>query len=140
MVTIDGKDLYLGRMASVLAKRLLKGETIDLVNCEKIRISGNKKSIYQRFKGRIDLHSIVNPRTYGPKYPKTPERLVKRSIRGMLPYDRTKGRLAFGRLKVHYGYPEDAKDVETIDGAKSDNITRFITVYDLCKNLGGIRE
>ena len=139
MATIDGNGLYLGRMASNIAKRLLNGEKVDLINCEKIRISGNRKAIFQRFNTRLNLKSIINPRKIGPKYPKTPERLVKRSIRGMLPYDRTSGKDAFKRLKVYYGTPDNMKDFETIQDAKSDNITRFITVYDLCKDLGGIK-
>jgi large subunit ribosomal protein L13 len=39
----------------------------------------------------------------GPKYPRTADRLVKRMIRGMLPWDRPKGREAFKRLRCFIG-------------------------------------
>ncbi len=139
MVAIDGTDLYLGRMASTVAKRLLNGEKVDIVNCEKIRISGNKKNIYDRSKRRLKLKSIVNP-LRGAKYPKDPEKYVKRAVRGMLPYDRTKGRMAYRRLKVYYGSPENIKNVETIDQAKSNKIRKYTTVYNVCRELGGIKE
>ena len=42
---IDGDGLVLGRMSSAIAKRLLAGETIDLVNAEKIVVSGDKQAI-----------------------------------------------------------------------------------------------
>jgi LSU ribosomal protein L13P len=41
----------------------------------------------------------------GPKYPKTPDRLFKRMVRGMLPKEKAMGREALKRLYVYIGTP-----------------------------------
>ena len=38
---VDAEGAILGRLASKVAKRLLTGETVDIVNVEKIVISGS---------------------------------------------------------------------------------------------------
>ena len=43
-VVVNAEGLILGRMCSKIAKRLLNGEVIIIVNAEKIVISGKKKS------------------------------------------------------------------------------------------------
>ncbi len=42
MKVYNGKDLILGRLATVVAKQALLGEEVKVVNCEKIMISGRK--------------------------------------------------------------------------------------------------
>ena len=41
---IDATDLVLGRMANQVAKRLLQGEEIQIVNAEKAIVSGTTKA------------------------------------------------------------------------------------------------
>ena len=45
MKIIDGTNAVLGRLASYVAKKVLKGEEVIILNCEHILITGNKKSI-----------------------------------------------------------------------------------------------
>jgi hypothetical protein len=40
---IDGRDHLLGRLASVVAKELLAGQTIVIVRCDEIAVSGSCK-------------------------------------------------------------------------------------------------
>ena len=54
---IDADGLILGRMASVIAKRLLAGETIELVNAQNVVISGNKGKLVEEWKVALPLHS-----------------------------------------------------------------------------------
>ena len=42
---IDGRDHLLGRLASVVAKELLAGQTIVIVRCDEIAVSGSRKFI-----------------------------------------------------------------------------------------------
>jgi len=42
---IDADKLILGRMASIVAKRLLNGEMIIIVNAESTVISGSRRNI-----------------------------------------------------------------------------------------------
>jgi large subunit ribosomal protein L13 len=100
-VIYDGEGAVFGRLASVVAKDLLKGENVDVVNCEKIIISGDKKLLAKKILMKREMGSGGSMK--GPKYPRVADKLVKRMIRGMLPRDRAKGRDAFRNLKCYVG-------------------------------------
>ena len=100
-IVYDGEGAVFGRLASVVAKDLLKGESVDVVNCEKIIISGDKKLLAKKILAKREMGSGGSMK--GPKYPRVADRLVKRMIRGMLPRDRAKGRDAFRNLKCYVG-------------------------------------
>ncbi len=117
-MNIDATNLIMGRVATVAAKKALLGETINVVNCEKAVITGNKKSILSAFKRKRDM-GIPSK---GPFIHRSPERIVKRTIRGMLPYKQEKGIKAFKRIKCHVGVPEDIKNLETI---KEANVSKM---------------
>ncbi len=104
-IIYDGSDAVFGRIASLVAKDLLKGNEVDLVNCEKMIISGDKKLLAKKILAKREMGSGGSMK--GPKYPRTAEKLVKRMIRGMLPWDRMKGRDAHKRLKVYVGGSDD---------------------------------
>jgi large subunit ribosomal protein L13 len=108
---IDGEGLVLGRLASKVSKKLLEGESIT---ADKILISGTKEWAYIKYKQRIDRASISNPRTMGPKYPRRPDDIFRRTVRGMLPYKQSTGREAFKTLKVYVGVPNEFKGQETL--------------------------
>jgi ribosomal protein L13 len=40
---IDGRDHLLGRLASVVSKELLAGQSIVIVRCDEICVSGSRK-------------------------------------------------------------------------------------------------
>jgi large subunit ribosomal protein L13 len=111
---IDGEGLVLGRLASKVSKKLLEGEDITVLNADKIVISGNKEWAYAKYKQRIDRASISNPRRMGPKFPRRPDDIFRRTVRGMLPYKKSKGRKAFKSLKVYVGIPREFQNQETL--------------------------
>ncbi len=111
---IDGEGLVLGRLASKVSKKLLEGEKITVLNAEKILISGTKEWAYIKYKQRVDRASISNPRTMGPKYPRRPDDIFRRTVRGMLPYKQSKGREAFKTLKVYVGVPNEFEGQDTL--------------------------
>ncbi len=137
MVTIvDGRDLILGRLCASIAKRALQGEEIAIVNAEKIVVSGNKEDIFEK---KLEmLHR--GQQNYGPFYPKTPERMVKRVIRGMLPYKKSKGREALKRVKCYIGLPEGFKNekLERIDAAESKRLQykKVVTMEAISRKMG----
>ena len=107
MVTIiDGEGLVLGRLASTVSKRLLDGEEITIINAEKIIISGNKDFIYAKYKQRVDRASISNPRDLGPKYPRRPDDIFRRTVRVMIPYIKAHWISDYKNLKVNVGIPK----------------------------------
>ena len=138
---IDATNLILGRLASSVAKRLLSGESIVIVNSEKVILSGNKRRIVEDYKKRLHRKSIVAP-WEGPFQPRRPDILLKRTIRGMLPYKTPRGRMAYKRLRIYIGTPEEYKEKNkiTIPEADSSRLkSKFITLAELCDELGGFK-
>ena len=137
---IDGTNLRLGRMATIVAKKALLGETIDIVNVDKVLITGKKDRIKKDFFRGRDM-GIPSK---GPYHSRVPFKVVKRAIRGMLPYKQPKGRAAFERIKCHSGIPAVFKDKElqSIETAhiNSSNTSQFLTIGEICKFLGGSDE
>jgi len=132
---INADGLILGRMASIIAKRLLKGEKIAVVNAEKAIISGKKKSKVREAKEFLE----VGHPGKGPMHPRRPDRILRRTIRGMLPYKQPKGKQAYKRLRVFIGVPEELKnrEMETIEEAQAKKLTcPYFTLGELAKEIG----
>ena len=137
MVTIiDAEGLLLGRMASIVAKRALGGDEIALINTEKAVISGARASVLQHYRVKRTRGS----REGGPFFPRRPDHIVKRTIRGMLPYKRQRGIDAFKAIKTYVGVPTDLKGqpVERLDEAHIDrlNTSRYVTIGAISTFLG----
>lgn len=135
MQVIDGTDCVLGRLAAHVAKELLKGEKIVIVNAEKIVIIGRPDDIIAKYKQRIGLRDIAKP-VKSPKYPKRPDLFVKRTIRGMIPYRTRKGRNIYRNVVAYMGVPKefDGKGVKVAE-MKSANV-KYMTIEKVCKKLG----
>ncbi len=133
---IDAKGLILGRMASNVAKRLLQGETVIVVNAEKTAISGKRLQIVKDAKTFLE----VGHHRKGPFHQRRPDRIVRRTIRGMLPRQKPKGLQAFKRLRVYLGVPleVEGKEIQTVLKASADKLkSPYITVGELAKEIGG---
>ena len=134
-IIIDAKGLILGRMSSIVAKRLLQGESIVVLNAEKAAISGKRLQIVHEAKTFLE---VGHPRK-GPYHPRRPDRIVCRTVRGMLPWKKPKGRQAYKRLKVYLGAPKefDGKEIQTILDASAEKLkSPYITVGELAKEIG----
>ena len=134
-IIIDAKGLILGRMASIIAKRLLQGESVIVLNAEKTAISGKRLQIVKEAKTFLE---VGHPRK-GPFHQRRPDRIVRRTIRGMLPRRKPKGMQAFKRLKVYLGAPLEFKDkkIQTILEASAEKLkSPYITVGELAKEIG----
>jgi large subunit ribosomal protein L13 len=104
---IDAEGCIAGRLASVAAKELLKGKLVYIVNAEGALVSGDPKSNIKRLKERVDRGDPY----HGPFYPRRPDQILKRFVRGMLP-DKPRGRDAIRGLKVFLSVPEELKGRE----------------------------
>ncbi len=137
MVTvIDAEDLLLGRLASTVAKRALAGEEIAIVNAEKAIVSGARAHVLADFKQKRERGS----REGGPFYPRRPDHIVKRTIRGMLPYKRERGAAAYRAIRTYVGVPREFADAEreSLPEAHIDRLNnpRFVTVGTIATFLG----
>jgi large subunit ribosomal protein L13 len=134
-VLIDADGLILGRMASQVAKRLLNGEVIVIVNSEKAVLSGKRKSKVAEAKQFLEVGAPKR----GPFHYRRPDRIVRKTVRGMLPYPQPKGRNALSRLKVFMGIPLALKgqQLETIEQAKAEKLKGpRLTLLELAKEVG----
>lgn len=137
MTVIDASGLILGRLSSIVARRLLDGETIAIVNAERTIVSGSKVKTFADY-----LQSRQRGiKEQGPYYPRRPDRILKRTVRGMLPYKRQRGRDALSRLKVYVGVPEmlDCETMSGLDGASMMRLStsKYIELGELSRKLGG---
>jgi large subunit ribosomal protein L13 len=132
---IDAHGLILGRMASTIAKRLLNGEHIDIVNAESAVISGKRLQVIKEAK---EFLGVGGPR-WGPIHHRRPNMIVRRTIRGMLPYKSAHGIQAYRRLKVHVGVPHELANAEkqSIPDASVDRLGgRYVTVGEVAESIG----
>ncbi len=130
-IIIDGDGAILGRLASIVAKKLLEGNEVIVYNTEKIIVTGSKERIMERFGGKRDKGDPNK----GPFYPIRPDRIFHRVVRGMLPRKKYTGREALKRLKVYIGNPENLSGKKI--GKRVEHIqTRYMLLYDISKLLG----
>jgi large subunit ribosomal protein L13 len=132
MRVVDASGAPLGRLASQLAQQLLKGEQITVINAEQAIIVGNKEEIQQRYKRKRE---IGGTKRKGPYFPRMPDQIVKRTVRGMLPYQKTRGREAFRNLKAHIGVPNGLGEAEA-ERMAEPTTSSHITLRELSSFLG----
>ena len=131
-VVIDARDCILGRVASEVAQKTLDGQRVAVVNAENTVITGNPESTMETYRKRAEIGSDS-----GPHYPKRPDRIFKRAIRGMLPYKQDHGREAFENVRVYLGNPYDAEG-EILEGTSLDRLSNinFISLGEISEKLG----
>lgn len=135
VIVVDASSLVLGRMATEVAKRLIQGESVVVLNAEKAVMSGRRLSRVKEVKKKLE---IGHPRK-GPFFARRPDRFVKRTVRGMLPRKKPKGKEAYKRLRVFIGVPQEFDDQprETIPKAKAEKLKcSYVTVGELTKEIG----
>jgi large subunit ribosomal protein L13 len=134
MAIIDAKNHIAGRLASVVAKRLLKGEEIVIVNAEMIIITGDRDSVLASYKQKKDCGNVKS----GPFFPRRADLIMKRTVRGMLPWKETSGKEAYRRLKVYVGVPKEFTELkkEKVDVAIKTGLTQYVTLSQISEFLG----
>ena len=132
-VIVDARDCILGRVASQVAERTLDGERVAVVNAERAVITGRREDVFETYRTRRDLGS-----DRGPYYPKRPDRIFKRAIRGMLPYKTPRGREAFENVRVYVGNPYDDEETELLEDTSLDRLSniKFVSLGDVSESLG----
>jgi len=134
VTVIDGTGASAGRLASHVAKRLLAGEEVHIVNAERATVSGTKEAVMERYNFKRD----IGTRRKGPYYPRVPHLMMKRTVRGMLNYQElSTHRAAYKRLKCHIGVPDElaGKQAITIEKARS-TAPRSMTFGQIATVLG----
>jgi len=133
-IVVDGTNLIAGRLCSHVAKLLLQGNIVTIVNSEKIMMSGNKQSIIGEYMKFLEVSSIINPK-HGPFHPRRPDRIISRMVRGMLPKKKPSGKAALKHLRAYLGVPKQFKPFKKtqFDDAR---ITRSSAYYTSMGEIG----
>jgi large subunit ribosomal protein L13 len=132
---VNAEGLIVGRMCSKVAKRLLNGEEVVILNAEKAVFSGKKKSKV------LEAHKFleVGAPMRGPFHYRRPDRFLRKTVRGMVPFKQPKGKNAYKRLKVFMGIPLEFKNKKmiTFEEANSVNLKGpHFTLGELAKEIG----
>ncbi len=138
MKVFNGENLLLGRLATHVAKAALLGEEVAVVNCEKIMVSGSRLKTFEDQKTRFDRRGHPDK---SQNHSRLPDRFVRRAIRGMLPWRKTRGREAYKQIMCHVGIPEELEKeaLIVVEGASIEKLPtlKYVTIKQICKSLGG---
>jgi len=137
-VVVDGTNMVLGRLASRVAKLLLEGKRVYVVNVEKIVVSGRRNMVVQAYKRTVLGVKSHYSHRWRPKRPRSPIRLFKAAVWGMLPKN-NRGVKALKRLKAYIGVPEEFKEREVVRFPEADasRLSRpGVTLAIIARELG----
>jgi large subunit ribosomal protein L13 len=132
---VNAEGQIVGRMCSKIAKRLLNGEEVIILNAEKAVFSGKKKSKI----AEAHLFLEVGAPARGPFHYRRPDRFLRKTLRGMVPFKQPKGKAAYKRLKAYMGVPSEFQNMKMIsfDDALSTNLKGpHFTLAELAKEIG----
>lgn len=135
---LNAENMVFGRIASYAAQHAMDGENVVVVNAEKSIITGRKNFILKKFRTRVNLTVKGNPEKGAMKYSRMPDRILRRAIRGMLPFKSARGRSAFKKVNVFIGTPEEFKKQEFFvpKGFQAKKRRNYVLLEEICKELG----
>jgi large subunit ribosomal protein L13 len=137
-IVVDATDHIAGRLSSNVAKLLLNGNRVSIVNCEKIMLSGTRTNIIYHYRKFLEVNSVIHPK-HGPVHARRPDTMMTRMVRGMLPKKKPSGLLAHKRLRTYIGSPRELSGFEKIQ-FKQAKITKsaanYTTIGDIAKIIG----
>jgi large subunit ribosomal protein L13 len=135
MVVIDAQGAVVGRLGARVSKMLLSGKQVEIINADKAVMLGSLSAAKERFLSRRGQQNKRNPEE-SPKWPRAPHLLLRRMIRGMLPWSSQRGRDAYHRLKVSAGQAPEGGKSQTVKEASSEGKHGMFTLAELCKEVG----
>jgi large subunit ribosomal protein L13 len=128
-IVVDAKNGVVGRIASFVAKQALFGKKVIVVNCNDALLSGRRGMILEQYG---HMRSRGKGAQKGPIIPRVAEKLMKRTIRGMLEYTQRRGEAALDRVICYNETPKEFEAVKKISLAKEMKI-RTVTLKEVAK-------
>jgi large subunit ribosomal protein L13 len=138
-IIIDGKDLILGRLASRVAKMLISGDEVIVLNVEKIIVSGKKERVIKGYRLLFEVRTLRNPEKHGIRRPRNSVSIFKRTVRGMLPKNKSRKEM-LSRLKVYVGIPDEFKNSNPVslpEASKARLKSKYVMLEEISRELGG---
>ena len=135
---VNAENALVGRLSVMVAKKLILGEEVAVVNVEKAVFSGEAAKVVEVYRKRRGMQNKANPE-HSAKWPRRPDYLFKRIVGGMLP-KKPSGEAALKRLKAYMGVPaeltEKAKSAETPKKKAAGLLCDSISLGEMCARLG----
>lgn len=130
-VVIDATNASVGRIGSYAAKQALLGKDVIVVNCNHAIVTGQPRAVINEYdiarkKGGASLN--------GPFFPKSPERVIKRTTRGMLNYKFGRGGAAYKKLMCYNALPKEYESAKKVTLSRTIT-SKFITLQHLCREI-----
>lgn len=126
-IYVDASGQIAGRMCSKVAKLLLTGNNVTIVNADKALFSGYRQTVMGDFLERLTIASVVHPK-HGPFHPRTPSGILTRMVRGMIPRTKPSGAASLKRLRVYEKVPAQYGHVE-LSGFEEAKATKPLAYY-----------
>jgi len=138
-IVVDASGQIAGRLASFVAKQLLMGRKVIVINAEKALIRGDPHFIIEDYKERMQIRTLASLEK-SPKIPRKPDGMLRRMIRGMIPRRFPRGEEALSRLRVFVGCPKKYVDIKPITlnfRPRGPHYRKYLTLGELAKIVGG---
>ena len=112
-----------------------------IINAEDAIVTGSRDRVLANYNQKYKLN---HPRK-GPFFPRMPDMILKRTVRGMLPYQKkSSGRQAVKDLRVMIGTPSNLEGEDLPEGHEWGDTTKidrplpdsFVRLGDISKHLG----
>lgn len=124
---VDGEGKTLGRMATVIARKLSgkdkpeyarhvdTGDFVIVLNADKIRLTG-RKSEQKKYYRHSGYPGGIKETSFTVMLEDKPEYVIKHAVKGMLPKNRL-GTRQLKKLKVYTGteHPHEAQQPQTLE-------------------------
>jgi len=128
-IVIDAKNAVLGRTASYAAKQALLGKNVIVVNCNDALSTGRRNLILAQYS---HMRSRGRGAQKGPIIPRVAEKLMKRTIRGMLSYTQRRGRDALDRIKCYNETPKEFEAAKKVSFVRELRV-KTVTLKEIAK-------
>jgi|TARA_B100000242_G_scaffold289196_1_gene258630 large subunit ribosomal protein L13 len=125
----------------LITRREGNPKKVIIINAENAIVTGSRDRVLANYDQKYKLN---HPRK-GPFFPRMPDMILKRTVRGMLPYQKkSSGRQAVKDLRVMIGTPSNLEGEDLPEGHEWGDTTKidrplpdsFVRLGDISKHLG----
>jgi len=130
---INAENKILGRLASEVARRVKDGEEVHIVNSEDAVVSGEKEKVLADYKQKFDR----GRRDRGPYFQKRPDKILKRTVKNMLP-DGPDGRELRSNVRAYLQVPDRFDEVEEVEVKEGKDLKNrnYVKIGDVSEHVG----
>lgn len=140
-IVINARDHVAGKLATFIAKNILEGQQVIVINTEYLVLTGPMERGIGRFKDYLNKRRLTKPEK-GQKHHRSPSMFLQRIVRRMVPKRKVKGQRALKLLTVHESCPDEFMNSKWLVCPKaqlkntSDEIRKSFYIKDMLVKFG----